>query len=552
MGGYDRDSHRSEGSRRGSRGSMSRSERSERRYRERDRRSYGESRRRSRSRSHGRRSSSSRFDRYSPSWQEKMKHVSQTPAPIPVKEEDEVDPEEAEKKKKEDILRLAKKKATILRQAQLLKAQQAQREKEKNERQQTKKKKAIHPIFANHDESPSPEPPRREHAAMPRAARPPQPPADYKMDTARRDVLYSPQKYRQGVPPPQCPPKPTVVEPPKPTDSAVLKALTQLAEHVVMKDATIEKKIYDKNLKSRGGKRFRFLYEEDSNDGKYYKWLKKKLRAKKENREMSPDIPPSQNSRSPRSANPAQNPPRKRKRRGFSATGPGGPSLPIAPLLSTSGTPSLQASMPSFRAPTLPPGHGGAQLPQLKQPRKERERRTFTEEVKIEDFDGQPLDEKSALGSSSSSLDKMEAYLKQMDRDSQRGVVSKQEVEPDRHHIGDHIPSTVLKDWEAKAGGDRGAGTLDRFESERLTQQNKGFRMLSKMGWNGTSGLGRGGRGIVNPIAAAVKDNPGGVGQAKPWDPSPDDDPFTLYKKKMMLSYQHRPNPLGNPRKAYY
>lgn len=474
-----------------------------------------------------------------------MKHVSQSPAPMPVQEEDEVDPEEAEKKKKEDILRLAKKKATILRQAQLLKAQQAQRDKEKIERQQTKKKKAIHPIFANHDESPSPEPQRRD-AAMPRAARAPHPPAESGRRTTQHlgypgDVSYSPQT-----------PKPAVLEPPKPTDSAVLKALTQLAEHVVMKDATIEKKIYDKNLKTKGGKRFRFLYEVDSNDGKYYKWLKRKLTAQKEGREMSPDLPPSQNSRSPRSADSTQNPPRKRKRRGFSATGPGGPSLPIAPLSLSSGEP-----MRSFRAPTLPPGRAalspisGAQMRDMNHPRKERERRTFTEEVKVQDFDGQSMDEKAGI-ESSSSLDKMEEYLKQMDRDSKREAAQQQELESEKHHIGDHIPTTVLKDWEAKAGGQQGAGTLGRFENQRLTQQNKGFQMLSKMGWNGSSGLGRGGSGIVNPVSPAVKNNDGGVGQAKPWDPSPDDDPFTLYKKKMMLSYQHRPNPLRNPRKAYY
>merc|ERR1719397_2346771 len=264
------------------------------------------------------------------------------------------------------------------------------------------------------------------------------------MDTRRRtnqhlrypgDVSFSPQRYRSGGASPhsresQRPTKPAVVEPPKPTDSAVLKALTQLAEHVVMKDATIEKKIYDKNLKTRGGKRFRFLYEEESNDGKYYKWLKRKLTAQKTGREISPDLPASQNSRSPRSSDSTQNPPRKRKRRGFSATGPGGPSLPITPLSAPSGA-TIQPSMPSFRAP--PPGNsafspGGSQMPDMKKRRKERERRTFTEEVKVQDF-SVPVDEKTDVGkeSSTSSLDKMEAFLKQMDMDNQRGVAQQTE-----------------------------------------------------------------------------------------------------------------------------
>lgn len=30
------------------------------------------------------------------------------------------------------------------------------------------------------------------------------------------------------------------------------------------------------------------------------------------------------------------------------------------------------------------------------------------------------------------------------------------------------------------------------------------------------------------------------------------DDIYEQYKKRMMVGYKHRPNPLNNPRKAYY
>jgi splicing factor 4 len=30
------------------------------------------------------------------------------------------------------------------------------------------------------------------------------------------------------------------------------------------------------------------------------------------------------------------------------------------------------------------------------------------------------------------------------------------------------------------------------------------------------------------------------------------EDPFEAYRLRMQLGYKHRPNPLGNPRKAYY
>jgi hypothetical protein len=31
-----------------------------------------------------------------------------------------------------------------------------------------------------------------------------------------------------------------------------------------------------------------------------------------------------------------------------------------------------------------------------------------------------------------------------------------------------------------------------------------------------------------------------------------DDDMFDQYRKRMMLAYRFRPNPLNNPRRAYY
>jgi splicing factor 4 len=31
-----------------------------------------------------------------------------------------------------------------------------------------------------------------------------------------------------------------------------------------------------------------------------------------------------------------------------------------------------------------------------------------------------------------------------------------------------------------------------------------------------------------------------------------EDDPYEAYRKRMMLGYKYRPNPLGNPRRSYY
>nr|WJH19529.1 SURP and G-patch domain-containing protein 1 [Euglena gracilis] len=60
------------------------------------------------------------------------------------------------------------------------------------------------------------------------------------------------------------------------------------------------------------------------------------------------------------------------------------------------------------------------------------------------------------------------------------------------------------------------------------------------------------------PESTAVEPAPclaerGGLGaSAAPHEPQEGDDPFTLYKKRMMLAYKYRPNPLGNPRTPYY
>lgn len=67
------------------------------------------------------------------------------------------------------------------------------------------------------------------------------------------------------------------------------------------------------------------------------------------------------------------------------------------------------------------------------------------------------------------------------------------------------------------------------------------------------TGLGARGTGIDAPISAgSVKNNTLGVGADIPHGTSANDDEFALYKKRMMAAYRHRPNPLNNPRRAYY
>lgn len=58
-------------------------------------------------------------------------------------------------------------------------------------------------------------------------------------------------------------------------------------------------------------------------------------------------------------------------------------------------------------------------------------------------------------------------------------------------------------------------------------------------------GLGSSKSGIADPITAGnVKSNNLGVGASQPGEVTPEDDIYEQYKKRMMLGYKYRPNPL--------
>ncbi|KAK4591815.1 hypothetical protein RGQ29_016316 [Quercus rubra] len=122
------------------------------------------------------------------------------------------------------------------------------------------------------------------------------------------------------------------------------------------------------------------------------------------------------------------------------------------------------------------------------------------------------------------------------------------------HHMGDYIPQDELEKFLA-ACNDAAAQKAAKEAAERAKIQadNVGHRLLSKMGWKEGEGLGSSKSGIADPIMAGnVKIDNLGVGAHNPGDVTPEDDIYEQYKKRMMLGYRYRPNPLNNPRKAYY
>eukprot|EP01035_Chromulina_nebulosa_P034515 gene34515-46318_t len=165
------------------------------------------------------------------------------------------------------------------------------------------------------------------------------------------------------------------------------------------------------------------------------------------------------------------------------------------------------------------------------------------------------------------------------------------------HHMSDYLPPEVLekflKQSRAIANQDSSAARDLQLAAEaeanksKLTESNLGFQLLKKSGWTEGSGLGATSSGIVNPIALSNNIPPGlaaaianinsksnigavgsiavappaaldvnmtgtGLGAKASHDVEESDDAFDQYRKRMMLAYKFRPNPLNNPRRSYY
>lgn len=124
-----------------------------------------------------------------------------------------------------------------------------------------------------------------------------------------------------------------------------------------------------------------------------------------------------------------------------------------------------------------------------------------------------------------------------------------------KHHIGDFLPPDELAKFMETFDALKEGREPDHSEYKKfkLTCENVGFKMLEKMGWKEGEGLGSEGQGIKNPVNKGQQPvNGGGLGIERPDNLSKDDDEFDAYRKRMMLAYRFRPNPLNNPRRPYY
>ncbi|CAN7939749.1 unnamed protein product [Ixodes hexagonus] len=124
-----------------------------------------------------------------------------------------------------------------------------------------------------------------------------------------------------------------------------------------------------------------------------------------------------------------------------------------------------------------------------------------------------------------------------------------------KHHIGDFLPPEELERFMEKydALKEGRPPDLSDYREFKLTEQNVGYQMLQRLGWAEGQGLGTDGGGITAPVNKGLQpvDN-AGLGQGRPDDVSAGDDEYEAYRKRMMLAYRFRPNPLNNPRRPYY
>ncbi|XP_034938966.1 arginine-glutamic acid dipeptide repeats protein [Chelonus insularis] len=124
-----------------------------------------------------------------------------------------------------------------------------------------------------------------------------------------------------------------------------------------------------------------------------------------------------------------------------------------------------------------------------------------------------------------------------------------------KHHIGDFLPpdelNKFMEQYNALKQGKE--PDLSDYKEYKLKEDNIGFQMLQKLGWSEGQGLGSEGSGRTEPVnKATTRLDSAGLGTERPDNISRDDDEFDAYRKRMMLAYRFRPNPLNNPRRPYY
>ncbi|KAL3611403.1 hypothetical protein D5086_002423 [Populus alba] len=122
-------------------------------------------------------------------------------------------------------------------------------------------------------------------------------------------------------------------------------------------------------------------------------------------------------------------------------------------------------------------------------------------------------------------------------KDEMPPPASLQAISKKGHHMGDYIPPVELEKFLSTCNDAASRkAAKEAAERAKIQADNVGHKLLSKMGWKEGEGLGSSRNGISNPIMAGdVKKDHLGVGAHNPGEVTPDDDIYEQYKKRMML-----------------
>jgi len=102
------------------------------------------------------------------------------------------------------------------------------------------------------------------------------------------------------------------------------------------------------------------------------------------------------------------------------------------------------------------------------------------------------------------------------------------------------------------------AETKAEAATKGIGKDNIGYKMLEKMGGSSASAPAGSAASAeiaipIGPKDKAVQGPAGaGVGVEATHEVKAGDDEFDTFRKRMMLAYRYRPNPLNNPRRHYY
>ncbi|XP_052193312.1 SURP and G-patch domain-containing protein 1-like protein [Diospyros lotus] len=318
------------------------------------------------------------------------------------------------------------------------------------------------------------------------------------------------------------------VAPPSPTDPTVKKVADKLASFVAKNGRQFEHITRQKNP---GDTPFKFLFDESCADYKYYEH---QLSEEKKALSLNKD----------------------------SQTSQSGVTSTVAPSSASMSQRSYQEHS-KYQAPSSASGSQRSR-------QQHSSYQTPASALYESGEDIMSVQTASSAGESSVPADadpiaRMEFYMKKAAQEERRRQPkhSKDEMPPPAslqgtvkkgHHMGDYIPPDELAKFLASCN-DVAAQKAAKEVAERskIQSDNVGHKLLSKMGWKEGEGLGSSRRGIADPIKAGdVKRDHLGVGAHQPGEVTAEDDIYEQYKKRMMLGYKYRPNPLNNPRKAYY